>query len=129
VVEARSGPYGSYDRKTLTELYEMWRSVRKVSRITGIPPETLRYWYKKWKVKLKPRGGGDHRELERVAFLYERLGLSTGEIGEVLGIDQSTAWDRVKASGVEMRSSGQSVKLRFARRPRASGKPIEVAVR
>jgi DNA-binding NarL/FixJ family response regulator len=66
-------------------------------------------------------GGLAHAEFEKTARLYQ-AGLSGYEVGELLGISHSTVLWRLRVAGVPIRTRGESMRLRVARRGRARGK-------
>jgi hypothetical protein len=57
----------------------------------------------------RPPGGSpprlDDRQLERAAFLYERVGLSLAEVARIEGIYPNAVRHRLRAAGVPLRST------------------------
>jgi predicted HTH domain antitoxin len=47
----------------------------------------------------------DDRQLERAAFLYERVGLSLAEVARIEGIYPNAVRHRLRAAGVPLRST------------------------
>jgi uncharacterized protein YjcR len=90
--------------------------------MAGVPKGTMRHRLLAFGIELRGRGGNHRnppqREYVKTAFMYERLGMSTNEIAEQLGLHPSTIQNRLKQHGVEMRSKEESVRLRWERRPR-----------
>jgi DNA-directed RNA polymerase specialized sigma24 family protein len=107
-------------------LYQEGFSIEEVGRLLHLSPSAVHYRLTKM-AGLKLRGPhgqifGHRRllpsqEFERVAQLY-KLGLSSTEIAESLGISSHAVLWRLKVAGVPMRSRKESLKLRWARRPR-----------
>jgi hypothetical protein len=113
--------YGSpEDLRVLYE--EIGLCLREITELTGVPYSTARHRLRTIGVKPRKRGGGvqklAHSELAKTAFLYERMGWSCNEIAEALGLHTRTVGERLQRHGVEMRSRGESTRLRFARRGR-----------
>lgn len=76
-----------------------------------------------------------HDEIDKTVFLYREppdgLGWSSTEIAEELGITHATVLYRLDAAGVQRRTRAESLRLRFARKPRAvpgEGKPRDKKV-
>jgi transposase len=69
-------------------------------------------------VQLRGRGGTHNRapqdEIDRTIELYNS-GLSSVQVGEILGIDSTSVRGRLHRAGVEMRSDSLSQRLRFYR--------------
>jgi len=107
----------------LVDLYETGFSLSEVSDLTGLPKTTIRDRLTRHGVELRSRGGAryepPHEEYAKTAFMYQIMGMSTVEIGDHLGLSHDTVSNRLMRHGVEMRSRGESARIRFARRPKA----------
>lgn len=107
----------------LLELQEAGFTIREISDLTDIPYSTIYGRLKKSGVELARIGGTksrlDHSEFEKTTFLYVKMGMSTNEIAEQLGLVHDTVCYRLDQAGVRRRSRGESIRLRYARRPKA----------
>lgn len=111
-------------------LYELGFSIDEVGEQLHLCPSAV--WFRLAKMSgIKMRGphgrilgrGGErlsHHEVTKVAKLYT-AGLSSTEVSEVLGISICAVKWRLKVAGVPMRSGKESLKLRYARRPKRRG--------
>ena len=109
---------------TVREMYvDAGLTLRQIEEITGTPYSTIRDRLSREGVDLRPKGGArgrlKHDEYIKTAFMYERLGLSVTEIAEILGLAHDSVCNRLRRHGVEMRSRGESTRLRFKRVPKA----------
>jgi DNA-directed RNA polymerase specialized sigma24 family protein len=109
----------------LSELYLTGFSLKEIDELTGIPYSTVRARLVSAGVKMRPRGaplgnnnrwGTPQEVFIKTAFLYEQMGWSTAEIGEHMGVSQSTARDRLLSHGVKLRGRSEAIRLRFKRR-------------
>lgn len=105
-------------------MYEAGLSLRTIEAQTGIPYTTIRERLIAYGVQMRKRGSANDRRMDheaciKTAFMYEELGLSTNEIAQELGLAHATVVNRLYHHGVQMRSRSESLKLRFARRPKA----------
>lgn len=110
-------------RSLLRELYESGLSLRQVERHTGVPYSTVRERLIEMGVEIRKRGSGNDRRMphdacRETAFMYEQLLMTTTEIAQKLGLAHDTVANRLRAHGVQIRSRGESLKLRFARTPK-----------
>jgi DNA-directed RNA polymerase specialized sigma24 family protein len=106
-------------------LYESGMSLREVSELTGVPKGTVRHRLLLCGVEMRSRGGNQlpvlsYDEMRKTIFLYRDYGLSTYEVGEVLGLTHSTVQFRLARAGIQIRDKGISCRMRFSRRPRGS---------
>ena len=109
----------------LSELYKTGFSLKEIENLTGIPYSTIRSRLVAARIKRRPRGapiGNNNRyktpqeDIVKTAFLYEKMGWSCSEIGEHMGVHQSTIYDRLINHGVKMRNRSEAIRLRFERR-------------
>lgn len=114
------------------ELYEAGWSLNQIARAAHYAnASVVRRVLLRAGVKLRSPGmnGGpgcriDHAAVEQTVDLY-MSGLSTNEVGAILGISHSTVGYRLRLAGVELRSRGESIRLRQTRTVRqdhAAGK-------
>lgn len=113
----------TYDVGDLSRLKGEGFSLQEISNITDIPKSTVRDRLFKAGVYLGERGQRQgtrlpHHELALTAFLYDRMGWSTTEVGEHFGINHDSVCWRLDQAGVPRRTRGESARLRFARRPK-----------
>lgn len=133
ITMSRSRKYTiSQVRETLILIEGGW-SLREVSRMTDIPYSTIHGWCERNKIKMRPRGGISgstktlsHADYELVANLYKREYSST-EIGEMLGLNDSTIRNRLYRAGVEMRSRTEALQLAWRKRNGKAGREAECA--
>lgn len=115
----------------MIRLYEAGLSIREVGELVGMSYSGTRHrLFKVYGVTPRTRGnslcrGMHHSEMARTAFLYEHGKLTQNEIAEILGLNQSTVWRRLKVHGANIRSRGESTRLRWERRPR--GEPLDLS--
>jgi predicted HTH domain antitoxin len=118
-------------KELMVELYESGCSLREVAEISGLSFNAVQNRLVNiYGVKMRPRGGNrkwpPHDEYAKTAFLYERMKLTVSEICEITGLHPSTIQNRLRQHGVTMRSPGESMRIRFARRP--PGTPLVLPV-
>lgn len=113
-------------RHALKNLYEAGFSLGQVARISEMPKSSVRDILFDMGVKFRKCGGGivqvPHDELAKTAFLYERMGWSTNEIAEELGMSCDAICNRLDLAGVPRRTRAESMALRWKRRPHARSK-------
>lgn len=82
----------------------------------------------KWRPARTPHGQQrvPSVEFERARFLYEELGLSVYEVGEVIGRTYKPTYERLRRAGVTFRTPGEAKRLRHRRRPYGKGVPLDV---
>ena len=92
--------------------YEAGMTIYQIADKYGISSSTIQYRLKKNGVKLRPRGGKKRIDLpmEEIISEYES-GLSTYQLGEKYGVDDSTIYKRLKENGVKLRSCGGKINL------------------
>lgn len=117
------------NRDLIKNMYEAGLSLRQIEKQTGIPYSSVRERLIEMGVEMRKRGSAndrrlDHEAVRTTAFLYEKMGLTTTEIGEKLGIAHDTVCNRLKHHGVEMRDRHESARMRFARRPKAASSGV-----
>jgi IS30 family transposase len=120
----RSMTATSPSRPSIKQMYEAGLSLREIEGQTDIPYSTIRERLIAYGVEIRKRGSGNanrmnHEACRQTAFMYEVMGLSTTEIADKLGLAHDTIVNRLHHHGVEMRSRSESLRLRFAKRPKA----------
>ena len=101
----------------IAELYEVARlSSRQIAAITGLPERTIRDRLRRYGIRVRSRGGWnreDRRTVPAVTLrdLYEQLGMTADEIGELIGTSRSTVLRSAHALGVPVRTGGGAVPL------------------
>lgn len=68
-------------------------------------------------------------ELKRTAFMYEELRWSINEIAEATGLAYNSVRWRLDRAGVKMRAQDEGIRLRFARRKKATSDASRAAAR
>lgn len=102
------------------ELYELGFSLREVGLITGFSTNAVYTFLRRRGIKMRPVGphkGSTRLPAEKfiaTAVLY-RSGLTTSEIASLTGLSHSTIAYRIKKAGTEMRSRGESIRIRNRR--------------
>ena len=101
----------------LAELYEVARlSSRQIAAITSLPERTIRDRLRRYGIRVRSRGGWnreDRRTVPAVTLrdLYEQLGMTADEVGELIGTSRSTVLRSAHALGVPVRTGGGAVPL------------------
>lgn len=108
-------------------LYTMGFSLDEVGKLINLSPSAVYYRLTKMAgIRMRKSGGQTfgrsghrlpHQALEEATKLYT-AGLSSIEVGEILGISACAVRWRLKVAGVPMRNRTESLRLRYARRPR-----------
>ena len=111
----------------ILELYPIWQSIKKVSKLVHLSETAVYLTLKRHNVKMAKPGGWrlnesrlSHDAIRITAELYEG-GYSTNEIAHMLSISHSTVSYRLRKAGVPLRPRGESVKRRWARKPKGQG--------
>jgi transposase len=109
--------YTIQDRKRAIELYEAGWSMSRVEKMMGVNRNTLRGWLLKAGIDRRSstsyRGQWSRRSpefIERVIALYEE-GLTTGEIGKIVGRHQTSISKLLRDSGIRVRTAAESLVL------------------
>lgn len=96
----------------MAELYEVARlSSRQIGLLTGLPERTVRDRLRRYGIQLRSRGGWN-REDRRIIpeqvlrDLYQRLGMTAGEIGQLMDVSQHTVLRSAHDLGVPVRVGG-----------------------
>ncbi len=101
----------------IAELYEVARlSSRQIAAITGLPERTIRDRLRRYGIRVRSRGGWnreDRRTVPAVTLrdLYEQLGMTADEIGQLIGTSRSTVLRSAHTLGVPVRTGGPAVRL------------------
>jgi hypothetical protein len=92
-------------------------STYRIAELTGSERQRVTRILRRAGVPLRPRGAGGRRPLRRVgdpadlsevlALLYAHGGLTSGQVGALLGIPERTIRDRLRRYGIQVRSRGR----------------------
>jgi hypothetical protein len=99
-------------QQLITELYETAKlSSRQIAAVTGVSERTVRDRLHRYGIRVRNRGGWN-REDRRVVpaeilhSLYEQLGLTAAEVGEVIGASRTAVLRSAHDFGVAVRTGG-----------------------
>jgi hypothetical protein len=110
-VEHAYGRLRSLDRQIAYLYLEMGLSARQCGRRLYLSPSVVLRRLDACGIARRPPGGSgprlEHRQLERAAFLYIRVGLSLAAIAELEGIHRNAVRHRLHAAGVALRPRGR----------------------
>jgi transposase len=110
-VERAHGRLRSLDRRIAQLYLDLGLSTREVGRRLYLSPSVVLRRLDACGIARRPPGGSEprveHRELERAAFLYVRVGLSLAAIAELEGIHRNAVRHRLHAAGVTLRPRGR----------------------
>lgn len=104
-------PNTSYDEKIIKDY--RFKSIAQISKDIGKSYTFVRNRLVANNIKLRSVGGHpefheqiDYGKVQRAAFLYDRLGMSTRQVAEYEGVSRESIHRRLKISGVAMRPVG-----------------------
>jgi len=107
----------------IIELYRRGHSRRVVAGMVFVHPTTVTKVLKRRGVQARSRGGNQlghyrlaHGEFERTVRMYQR-GLSVGQVARLVGRAPNTIHYRLEQAGVQLRSSGEGLRLRHQTEP------------
>jgi DNA-directed RNA polymerase specialized sigma24 family protein len=122
-VERRSGPLAPRDREIAYLYLDLGLSAAECGRRLYLSPSTVLRRLAACGIPRRPAGGSPprlgHRQAERAAFLYARLGLSIAAIAALEGVHPNAVRHRLLAAGVALRPRGR-VSAATGRGPLAS---------
>lgn len=97
-------------------------SLMQTASVLNLPAPTLRNVMERHGIPRRGQGGAggggralDHREMEIMIFLYERVQLSQREVARKMGISLTTVKDRLAKAGVPGRSKSEAALVRYGR--------------
>jgi hypothetical protein len=96
----------------LAELYEAGRlSSRQIGAVTGLPERTVRDRLRRYGVRGRTRGRWNREDRRTIpagtlSRLYEQLGLTATEVGDLTGVSKDTVLRSAHALGVPVRTGG-----------------------
>jgi len=96
----------------MAELYEAGRlSSRQIAAVTGLPERTVRDRLRRYGVRARSRGHWNREDRRMVPAgtlrdLYEQMGLTAAEVGELTGTSGNTVLRSAHALGVPVRTGG-----------------------
>jgi hypothetical protein len=96
----------------ITELYETAKlSSRQIAAVTGVPERTVRDRLRRYGIRVRSRGGWNREDrrmvpAETLRGLYEQMGMTAAEVGEVIGASRSTVLRSAHDLGVAVRTGG-----------------------
>jgi hypothetical protein len=96
----------------ITELYEVARlSSRQIAVITGLPERTVRERLRRYGIRARSRGRWNREDrrtvpAETLHDLYEQLGMTAAEVGQLIGTSRNTVLRSAHALGVPVRTGG-----------------------
>jgi hypothetical protein len=111
-VEQANGPLLALDRRIAFHYLDLGLSASECGRRLHMSQSVILRRLAACGIARRPSGGSpprlDARELERTAFLYERVGLSLAEVARIEGIYPNAVRHRLRAAGVALRPMGHS---------------------
>jgi hypothetical protein len=96
----------------MTELYDVaGLSTRQIAAVTGLPERTVRDRLHRYGIRVRSRGKwnrGDRRTVpvQTLRDLYEQLGMTAAEVGNLIGVSPSTVLRSAHSLGVSVRTGG-----------------------
>ena len=96
----------------ITELYETAKlSSRQIATVTGVPERTVRDRLRRYGIRARSRGGWNREDrrmvpTETLRGLYERMGMTAAEVGEVVGASRWIVLRSAHDLGVAVRTGG-----------------------
>jgi hypothetical protein len=96
--------------RLMAELYEAGRlSSRQIGAVTGLPERTVRDRLRRYGIRSRTRGRWNREDRRTVPAgvlrrLYEQLGLTATEVGDLIGVSKDTVLRSAHALGVPVRS-------------------------
>jgi hypothetical protein len=96
----------------ITEFYEVARlSSRQIAVITGLPERTVRERLRRYGIRARSRGRWNREDrrtvpAETLHDLYEQLGMTAAEVGQLIGTSGNTVLRSAHALGVPVRTGG-----------------------
>jgi DNA-directed RNA polymerase specialized sigma24 family protein len=111
-VERRYGPLPPRDREIAYLYLDVGLSAAECGRRLYLSQSTVLRRLAACGIARRPAGGSPpriaHRQAERAAFLYARLGLSLAAIAALEGVHPNAVRHRLLAAGVTLRSRGRA---------------------
>jgi hypothetical protein len=111
-VEQTHGPLLALDRNIAFHYLDLGLSASECGRRLHMSQSVILRRLAACGIARRPAGGSpprlDPRELERVAFLYERVGLSLAQVARIEGIYPNAVRHRLRAAGVPLRPMAHS---------------------
>ena len=108
-VERTYGPLLVLDREIAYHYLDLGLSAAECGRRLHLSQTVVLRRLAACGIARRPPGGSpprlDDRQLERAAFLYERVGLSLAEVARIEGIYPNAVRHRLRAAGVPLRST------------------------
>ena len=98
--------------RLMTQLYEAGRlSSRQIGAVTGLPERTVRDRLRRYGVRGRTRGRWNREDRRTIPAgtlrrLYEQLGLTAAEVGDLTGVSKDTVLRSAHALGVPVRTGG-----------------------
>jgi DNA-directed RNA polymerase specialized sigma24 family protein len=109
-VERALGSLRAVDRRLVALYLDRGLSSRQCARELFLSPSAVLRRLDALGIARRAPGGSrprlSERQLRRVAFLYERLGLSLAAIAEMEGVHPNAVRHRLRAAGVALRPRG-----------------------
>jgi DNA-binding CsgD family transcriptional regulator len=111
------------ERAQLVELYESGKTITEISKEMYLSRSSVHAYLKRDGVKMRPQGQHKgqqgrhfpgHKAMDRTVALYQS-GLSSNEVGEILGITHSTVCYRLALAGVPTRSRSEALRIRLGK--------------
>jgi hypothetical protein len=111
-VEQSRGPLLALDRRIAFHYLDLGLSASECGRRLHMSQTVILRRLAACGIARRPPGGSpprlDPRQLERTAFLYERVGLSLAAIARIEGVYPNAVRHRLRAAGVPLRAMGHS---------------------
>lgn len=103
--------YTHKQKKAVLEAYRSGMSAPKAAKVAGVKEGSARVWIRKaglsrssHEATMLAKDTPERRERdERIRFLYERCGLTTWEVADVVGVGQLAVRRALVRQGVELR--------------------------
>ena len=98
--------------RIMTEMYEAGRlSSRQIGALTGMPERTVRVRLRRYGIRGRTRGRWNREDRKTIPAgtlrdLYEQLGLTATEVGDLTGVSKDTVLRSAHALGVPVRTGG-----------------------
>jgi DNA-directed RNA polymerase specialized sigma24 family protein len=109
-VERVHGPLDALDRQIAFLYLDLGLSAAECAERLYVSSSVVLRRLASCGIARRPAGGSslrlDHRDLQRTAFLYERLGLSLAAVARIEGIQPNAVRHRLRVAGVPLRPRG-----------------------
>jgi predicted transcriptional regulator len=117
----------------MVELYQLGFCLREVASMCHVTVSCVHKYLRQREVQLRPRGGWTYNknrltvaDMQVTVFLYDKMGWSTLQVAEYLGLTHHTVCYRLEKAGCPRRTRGEAIRLANERRrnQQRTGGPI-----